>query len=94
MVSDLKDRLEPLGQLPLLDGVATAIADHYRRTEQRAPSMDAAQRRNRAAVSALMGDIYRARSALPEREKARKLGLSQRNLGWCTFHPATCSART
>lgn len=71
MVSELKDRLEPLGQLGLLDGVGTAIRDYYRKTSQGRGdpgnlNMEPHRDRNRAAVMALMGDIHRARGDLTE----------------------------
>ncbi len=68
MVSDLKERLEPIGQLSLLDGVATAIGAHYERSD--APVADFVARRNRAAVSDLVGDIHRARGDLGAAESA------------------------
>lgn len=67
MVSDLKERLEPLGQLGLLDGVGSAIRDYYKATAQgRNDTMDPHRDRNRAAVMALMGDIQRARGDLAD----------------------------
>jgi tetratricopeptide (TPR) repeat protein len=69
MVSDLKGRLEPLGQLSLLDGLATAIGAHYERSDALAAS-DPAARRNRASVSDLVGDIHRARGDLGAAEGA------------------------
>jgi len=72
MVSDLKDRLEPLGQLALLSSVASAIDQHYDDTAgvltAQGPNPhtleDPARMRNRAAVTALMGDVARARGDL------------------------------
>ncbi len=73
MVSELKDKLEPLGQLALLDEVGTAIHEYYRNTNLESAEGDAnarerradpTRRRNRAAVLSLMGDIQRARGDL------------------------------
>ncbi len=71
MVSDLKDRLEPLGQLSLLDDVAAAVEKHYDDTAgvlSDTPStamLEApARMRNRASVTALIGDLARARGDL------------------------------
>ncbi len=69
MVSDLKDRLEPLGQLALLSDVANAIDQHYDDTAEVIGMgvgniEDPARVRNRAAVTALMGDVARARGDL------------------------------
>ncbi len=69
MVSDLKDRLEPLGQLALLSDVANAIDTHYDDTSGAIGAgmgavEDPARVRNRAAVTALMGDVARARGDL------------------------------
>jgi len=74
MVSDLKDRLEPLGQLALLGSIASAIDRHYDDTAgvltadgPNAHALeDPARVRNRAAVTALMGDVARTRGDLAQ----------------------------
>lgn len=70
MVSDLKDRLEPLGQLSLLEGVAAEIGAYQQRADARATPRDLIAERNRAAVSDLVGDIHRARGDLARAETA------------------------
>ena len=71
MLTDLRDRLEPVGRLDALDAVGQEAIDYYSRQDLADHSVDALGRRARAfhllgEVDDLRGDLQRARDAFDE----------------------------
>lgn len=66
LLVDMRDKLEALGRLDLLDDVANKVQEHY----GDAASGDASAQYDRARSFDLLGDIHRARGQLTEAEKA------------------------
>jgi len=78
MVKDLRERLEPLGQLALLDGVVAAVDDYYDK-QVPDPSGDPPGRsQSRAAALALLADVQMARGELATAERTARSALELR----------------
>jgi tetratricopeptide (TPR) repeat protein len=74
MLGDLKDKLEPIGKLDVLDGVGSRVLDYYKNQDTSKLSDQGLAQRSSALT--LMGRIAQARGNLDEAERFIREALS------------------
>jgi tetratricopeptide (TPR) repeat protein len=67
MVGDLRDKLQPLGQLTALDGVGSRVLEYYRK--QDTSELSDAELMQRSSALSLMGDVAYQSGKLDEAQK-------------------------
>ena len=87
MLGDLRDRLEPVGRLDVLDGVAGKALDYYDKQDQAELGCDAVIRKARALHLDSIINLKKSSLDLAETSSQRALDLTQTFLPSCGLDP-------